>query len=61
MPQLVRLPVLVSLLTLSLVLLPDASSAPAQDQTRDHLISAPGANTVGITISAPGIYCLDTT
>jgi hypothetical protein len=41
MPQRVRLPVLVSLLTLSLVLLLDASSAPTQDQTCDHLISPP--------------------
>lgn len=28
--------------------------------TCDHLISAPGGNTVGITISAPGTYCLAT-
>lgn len=45
-------------LGLSLALLVDAQPARAQDQTCDHPISAPGANTVGITISAPGTYCL---
>ena len=47
-------------LVLGLVVLFGASPAPANDQTCDHLISAPGSNTVGVTISAPGIYCLAT-
>src|SRR5262245_27897329 len=47
-------------LTFGLVVLPDATPATAQEQNCDHLISAPGSNTVGITISAPGIYCLAT-
>jgi hypothetical protein len=47
-------------LALSLALLVAVPPAAAQDQICDHLISAPGSNTVGITISAPGTYCLAT-
>jgi len=50
----------VFLLALSLAVLVDVPPAAANDQTCDHLISAPGSNTVGITISAPGTYCLAT-
>jgi hypothetical protein len=46
-------------LVLSLAVLFGVPPAAANDQTCDKLISAPGANTVGITITAPGIYCPD--
>jgi hypothetical protein len=61
MSQVARLTVvLVSLLVLSFAFLVDVPPAGAQSQTCDHLISAPGPQTAGITISAPGTYCLET-
>ena len=60
MPQTARLLVLGTLLALSLAVLLGVPPAAAQTQTCDHLISAPGANTVGITITTPGTYCLAT-
>ena len=58
MAHVARLIALMSLLALSLSLA--VTPATANDQTCDHFISAPGSNTVGITISTPGIYCLAT-
>jgi hypothetical protein len=60
MPQIARLPVLLLLLVLSVALLIDVPLVRAQTQTCDHLISASGSNTAGLTISAPGTYCLAT-
>jgi hypothetical protein len=61
MPPITRLTVVpLFLLALSLALLVAVPPAAAQSQTCDHLISAPGSNTVGITISAHGTYCLAT-
>jgi len=47
-------------LVLGLVALVGVPPVAANDQTCDKLISAPGTNLVGITISAPGTYCLAT-
>jgi hypothetical protein len=47
-------------LVIGLVVLLGVSPAAANDQTCDNLISLPGPQTVGYTITAPGIYCLDT-
>ena len=60
MPTLARPTLLGLVLALGLVVLIGVPPAAAQSQTCDRMISAPGANTVGITISAPGTYCLAT-
>ena len=60
MPQIARLSVLATLLALSLAGLLRVPPAAANDQTCDHLISAPGLSTAGITISTGGTYCLAT-
>ena len=54
-------PMLFGLLpVLGLVVLLGAHPAAANDQTCDHLISAPGLSTAGITITTGGTFCLAT-
>ena len=62
MPWIARTPalLLLSVLALGLAIPAGAPPAAAQDQACDHLITLPGAQTAGYTISAPGLYCLDT-